>query len=67
QTISYKQLAIKITNPKAYRAVGTVNGHNPFPILIPCHRVVNANGGLGGYTGGLHIKQYLLRLESGKS
>jgi O-6-methylguanine DNA methyltransferase len=61
---TYKQIALELNNPKAIRAVGTANGANPVPILIPCHRVVASNGGLGGYSGGLHVKDALLRLES---
>lgn len=63
KTISYKELAIKIDNDKACRAVGTANSKNPLPVFIPCHRVVNADGKLGGYSGGVHIKKYLLEIE----
>lgn len=63
QTISYKQLAERVENPKACRAVGTANGRNPIAIIIPCHRVIAANGTLGGYAGGLDIKTILLKLE----
>ncbi|MDP3832259.1 MAG: methylated-DNA--[protein]-cysteine S-methyltransferase [Ignavibacteriaceae bacterium] len=63
KTISYKQLAIKTGDAKAVRAVGGANGSNPIPIIIPCHRVINANGELGGYSGGLDIKSTLLTLE----
>jgi len=62
-TVSYKQLAISINNPKACRAVGNANNHNPLPIIIPCHRVIGSNGNLVGYAGGLHIKKFLLDLE----
>lgn len=65
-TISYLTLAKTIGHPKAYRAVGTANGKNPIPLIIPCHRVIQRNGGLGGYTGGLHIKRFLLDLEKNK-
>ncbi len=65
-THSYKWLAMKSTkNPGSARAVGNANGRNPLPIVIPCHRVVRENGELGGYTGGVEIKQYLLELENG--
>ena len=63
QTISYKELAERVENPKACRAVGTANGRNPIVIIIPCHRVIAANGTLGGYAGGLDIKTILLKLE----
>ncbi|MCO4321496.1 methylated-DNA--[protein]-cysteine S-methyltransferase [Aliidiomarina quisquiliarum] len=62
-TWSYKQLAEAVHRPKGYQAVGQANGRNPIAIVIPCHRVVAANGGLGGYTGGVGIKQRLLNLE----
>lgn len=60
---TYKQIANALNNPKAIRAVGTANGANPVPILIPCHRVISSDGGLGGYAGGLDVKDALLRLE----
>lgn len=63
ETRSYAWLARAVKRPKACRAVGNANGKNPLPILLPCHRVIQSNGGLGGYTGGLHIKKYLLELE----
>jgi len=63
QTQSYAQIAKKIQNPMAYRAVGTSCGANPLPIIIPCHRVLASNGSLGGYSGGLEIKMALLEHE----
>ena len=63
-TISYGELAKRIGNPKASRAVGMANGKNPIPIIIPCHRVIGKNGTLTGFGGGLDIKQTLLDLES---
>ena len=63
KTASYKEIAERIKNPKAVRAVGGANAHNPIPIIIPCHRVVAHDGTLGGYGGGLEMKKYLLRLE----
>ncbi len=63
ETVSYKTIAEKIGNVKAVRAVGGANGANPIPIIIPCHRVINENGKLGGYTGGINIKKKLLELE----
>tara|TARA_Y100001936_G_C16086431_1_gene682083 strand:+ start:3667 stop:4116 length:450 start_codon:yes stop_codon:yes gene_type:complete len=61
--MSYKQIAVKINNPQAYRAVGTANAKNTIPIIIPCHRVIANNGTLGGYGGGLKIKKFLLKME----
>lgn len=60
---TYAQQAVLIDNPKAVRAVGSANGKNPLPIIVPCHRVVASNGGLGGFTGGLSIKETLLAIE----
>jgi len=64
-TISYGQLAARIGQPTASRAVGLANGSNPLAIVIPCHRVIGANGTLTGYGGGLPIKERLLALERG--
>jgi len=63
ETISYGELARRIGNPNAARAVGLANGSNPIPIVIPCHRVIGSNGKLTGYGGGLPIKEKLLALE----
>lgn len=63
ETISYGELARRIGNPKACRAVGMANHVNPIPIIIPCHRVVGAKGKLTGYAGGLEIKRILLETE----
>ncbi|HEY7887369.1 MAG TPA: methylated-DNA--[protein]-cysteine S-methyltransferase [Steroidobacteraceae bacterium] len=65
KTISYGELARRIGNPSASRAVGLANGANPLPIVVPCHRVIGANGSLTGFGGGLPIKQRLLALEEG--
>ena len=62
-TRSYKWLAKSIKHPDSARAVGNANGQNPLSIIIPCHRVVRENGDLGGYTGGIQTKRYLLELE----
>jgi methylated-DNA-[protein]-cysteine S-methyltransferase len=62
-TLSYGELARRIGNPNASRAVGLANGSNPIPIIIPCHRVIGSNGKLTGYGGGLPIKEKLLALE----
>jgi len=67
ETISYGELARRVGNPKASRAVGSANGANPLPIVIPCHRVIAGNGTLGGFGGGLPMKQTLLALEQGAS
>lgn len=63
ETRSYGDMAKNIGNPKACRAIGMANNRNPIAIIIPCHRVIGANGKLIGYGGGLHIKAYLLKLE----
>lgn len=63
KTISYKSLSDKLGDVKAIRAVGKANGQNPIAIIIPCHRVIGANGSLVGYAGGLAIKEKLLHLE----
>ncbi|MGE5389918.1 MAG: methylated-DNA--[protein]-cysteine S-methyltransferase [Deltaproteobacteria bacterium] len=63
ETSSYKDIAVAIGRPRACRAVGQANNRNPIPIIIPCHRVIGANGQLVGYGGGLGIKEYLLELE----
>ena len=64
ETISYAQLAERIGNPKAVRAVGLANGSNPIPIIVPCHRVIGSNGSLTGFGGGLSTKKKLLELEN---
>ncbi len=66
KTISYGELATSLNSPGGMRAVGAANGQNPIPIIIPCHRVIAADGSLGGYTGGLGIKRKLLDLEQQK-
>ncbi len=63
QTVSYGQLADRIGQPSASRAVGLANGKNPIGIIVPCHRVVGADGGLTGYGGGIERKRYLLDHE----
>lgn len=63
ETRTYGQIAEKIGNPKACRAVGGANHNNPIAIMIPCHRVIGADGSLAGYAGGVDIKETLLRLE----
>lgn len=65
KTASYKDIAEKIGSPKAARAVGLANNRNPIPIIIPCHRVIGADGSLIGYGGGLEMKKSLLDLEKG--
>ena len=63
QTISYGELAKRVGNPKASRAVGMANGKNPISIIIPCHRVIGKNGRLTGFGGGIDVKRFLLDLE----
>lgn len=63
QTVSYKQIAERMGEPGAVRAVGGANANNPLPIVIPCHRVIAHDGTLGGYGAGLNLKAYLLQLE----
>lgn len=65
ETASYSQIAQKLNNPKAARAVGSANARNPLPIIIPCHRIIANNGKLGGYGGGIKMKKYLLKFEKG--
>jgi len=67
ETRSYGQLAAALGDPKLSRAVGRANGANPISILVPCHRVIGANGSLTGYAGGLPMKERLLRLEGALS
>jgi len=66
-TTSYGELAKRIDNPKAVRAVGLANGQNPIPIIVPCHRVIGSNGKLTGFGGGLENKALLLQLEKQRS
>jgi methylated-DNA-[protein]-cysteine S-methyltransferase len=66
ETRSYLQIAQALGSPRAVRAVGAANGANPVPIVVPCHRVIGANGNLVGYGGGLALKQRLLELEGAR-
>ena len=66
KTASYGDIAVRVGRPSAVRAVGSTNGRNPIAIIIPCHRVIGANGSLTGYGGGLHRKEWLLDLERGR-
>lgn len=63
KTISYTELADMIGHPRSQRAVGNANKHNPIPLFIPCHRVIMANGNIGGYSSGVDIKEQLLKIE----
>lgn len=63
-TTTYGQLAAAVGRPNASRAVGAANGRNPISIIVPCHRVIGANGALTGYAGGVEAKRWLLRLEA---
>ena len=65
ETRSYQDIARQVGNPKGCRAIGGANRRNPVPLLIPCHRVINKDGGLGGFSSGTHIKEWLLRFEQG--
>ena len=65
ETLSYGEVALRIGNPKASRAVGGANNKNPVMIIVPCHRVIGADGSLTGFGGGLPAKEYLLALEKG--
>ncbi|MGP8050226.1 MAG: methylated-DNA--[protein]-cysteine S-methyltransferase [Desulfobaccales bacterium] len=65
-TISYRELARRAGSPKAFRAAGQANGCNPIPIIIPCHRVIAADGGLGGFSSGLWRKSWLLKHEGAR-
>lgn len=64
ETINYGELAKRIGNPRASRAVGLANGKNPISIIVPCHRVIGANGSLTGYSGGIERKRWLLEHET---
>ena len=63
ETCAYRDIATKIGNPKAVRAVGLANGKNPIPVIVPCHRVIGADGSLTGFGGGLPAKKWLLEHE----
>lgn len=63
ETISYAEQARRIGNPRAVRAVGGANHHNPISIIVPCHRVIGADGSMTGFGGGIHIKEWLLAHE----
>ena len=64
-TVSYAEIARRIGQPQAVRAVGAANGRNPIPIVVPCHRVIGSDGSLTGFGGGLPTKRFLLALEEG--
>jgi methylated-DNA-[protein]-cysteine S-methyltransferase len=63
KTASYRDIAIAVNSPKGYRAIGQANNRNPIPIIVPCHRVIGADGSIGGYGGGVDRKNQLLELE----
>ncbi len=63
QTVSYAEIAKRLNNPKACRAVGGANGKNPTPIIVPCHRIIGKDGSLTGFGGGLDVKDFLLQHE----
>ena len=64
QTRSYMEVATMVNKPSAFRAVGSANANNPLPLYFPCHRIINSNGQLGGFGGGVEVKRFLLDLES---
>lgn len=66
ETITYRELAARTGRPSASRAVGAANGRNPLPIVLPCHRVIGADGSLTGFGGGLPTKRFLLELEGAR-
>ncbi|HVW83455.1 MAG TPA: MGMT family protein, partial [Bryobacteraceae bacterium] len=63
QTASYRDIAVAVGRPKGFQAIGQANTRNPIPIIVPCHRVINADGSLGGYGGGVDRKRALLEME----
>lgn len=67
ETRTYGEIAEQVGSPTAFRAVGLANGHNPIGIIVPCHRVIGANGSLTGYGGGLNRKRLLLDMEKSRS
>jgi len=67
ETVSYGEIAKRVGQPSAARAVGLANGRNPISVIVPCHRVIGANGSLTGYGGGLRRKRLLLELEQGQT
>ena len=67
ETISYKELAMQLGDEKVIRAAASANGSNPIPIVIPCHRVIGADGSMVGYGGGIEVKKKLLALEGSRS
>jgi methylated-DNA-[protein]-cysteine S-methyltransferase/epoxyqueuosine reductase len=67
ESASYKEIAVRIGNPQAVRAVGGANNRNPVPVIVPCHRIIGAGGALVGYAGGLGIKGTLLQLEANQA
>lgn len=67
ETRTYREVALSLGKPKAVRAMGSANGKNPLPIIVPCHRVIGSDGSLTGYGGGLEAKRYLLNLERGQA
>ena len=67
KTISYQDLARRLRSPSAARAVGGANSKNPVSIIVPCHRVIRADGSIGGYAGGVATKRKILNLELGKA
>ena len=63
ETRSYKDMAVILGNPSLARVVGAANANNPLPLYFPCHRIINSNGKLGGFSGGIKVKEFLLKIE----
>jgi len=63
ETASYRDIAIAVNRPKGFQAIGQANTRNPLPMVVPCHRIINADGSMGGYGGGVDRKRILLELE----
>jgi methylated-DNA-[protein]-cysteine S-methyltransferase len=66
ETMSYAEVAARAGRPRAFRAAGSALGSNPMPLVVPCHRIIASGGGLGGYGGGLDVKEFLLELEGAR-
>lgn len=66
ETVSYSQLAAMVSRPRACRAAAAACGANPIPIIVPCHRVIAADGSIGGFSSGLRLKRFLLGIEAGR-
>ena len=63
ETRTYKDMAVILGNPRSAWVVGAANANNPLPLYFPCHRIINSNGKLGGFSGGIKVKEFLLKIE----